>query len=261
MIQTNFLNDCNVRKVVEKKGCFSIVEFERDISVEPSQAISAYFAAKMNIKKRQLVAELNNNGLVVQAGAMQMMVGNINVTTNIKGAGDFFKKAVGSKLTGETAVKPHYHGSGQLILEPTYKHLLLVDLANWNGEMVIEDGLFFACEDTVDMKIVSRNNLSSAALGGQGLFNNSLTGHGVVVLESPVPKEELIVIDLKDDVLKVDGNMAIAWSNSLKFTVEKTTANLVGSVASGEGLVNVFRGTGRVLVAPVQGNITTTSLV
>lgn len=58
-------------------------------------------------------------------------------------------------------------------------------------------------------------------------------------------------ITLQDDVLKVDGNMAIAWSGSLNFTVERSGKSLVGSAASGEGLVNVYRGTGRVLLAPV----------
>ena len=66
-----------------------------------------------------------------------------------------------------------------------------------------------------------------------------------------IPREELITFTLKDDVLKVDGNMAIAWSGSLNFTVERSGKSLVGSAASGEGLVNVYRGTGRVLLAPV----------
>jgi hypothetical protein len=35
--------------------------------------------------------------------------------------------------------------------------------------------------------------------------------------------------------------MAIAWSASLEFTVERTTKTLVGSAASGEGLVNVYQ--------------------
>ena len=58
-------------------------------------------------------------------------------------------------------------------------------------------------------------------------------------------------MELNDDVLKVDGNFAIAWSGSLNFTVERSGKSLVGSAASGEGLVNVYRGTGRVLLAPV----------
>ena len=82
------------------------------------------------------------------------------------------------------------------------------------------------------------------------MFNLCLTGNGVAVLESPVPKDELIEFDIKDDELKIDGNMAIAWSNSLKFTVERSSKSLVGSAISGEGLVNVYRGTGKVLMAP-----------
>ena len=45
--------------------------------------------------------------------------------------------------------------------------------------------------------------------------------------------------------------MAIAWSDTLNFTVEKSTRSLVGSAVAGEGFVNVFRGTGKILMAPV----------
>ena len=96
-----------------------------------------------------------------------------------------------------------------------------------------------------------RSNLSSAVAGGEGLFNLGIQGVGTLCLESPVPKEELIEITLQNDVLKVDGNMAIAWSGTLDFTVERSGKTLIGSAASGEGLVNVYRGTGRVLLAPV----------
>lgn len=50
----------------------------------------------------------------------------------------------------------------------------------------------------------------------------------------------------------------ITWSNSLSFTVERSGKTLVGSAASGEGLVNVFRGSGKVLLAPVDKAITYT---
>ena len=46
--------------------------------------------------------------------------------------------------------------------------------------------------------------------------------------------------------------MAIAWSNSLEFTVEKSTRSLLGSAVAGEGFVNVYRGTGKILMAPVR---------
>lgn len=254
MITSNVLNESEIRKISMKKGCFSIIEYIKDVSVSPAMAQQAYFASKMNLFKRQVVAELNGNGVIIQAGAMQYMMGGLEVATNIKSVGDFAKKLLGSVVTKESAVKPRYHGTGTLVLEPTYKYIFLEDLADWGGSMVIEDGMFLACEDTVAMSVTSRKNLSSAVLGGEGLFNSELKGTGVVVLESNVPQQELIRVDLQNDTLKIDGDMAIAWSNTLNFTVEKTTKTLIGSAASGEGFVNVYRGTGRVLMAPVADN-------
>lgn len=162
-----------------------------------------------------------------------------------------FRKAIRGKATGESAIKPEYTGDGTLVLEPTYKYILLEDVSDWNGSLILEDGLFLACDSNLTHKAVMRSNLSSAVAGGEGLFNLGLSGKGVVALECPCPREELIEINLQDDVLKIDGNMAIAWSGSLNFTVERSGKTLIGSAASGEGLVNVFRGTGRVLMAPV----------
>ena len=254
MFSTNFDNGAGVRKVIPGKGCFSVLEYEKDVSTDPGAAMAAYFASQMNVKKRQVVAKLESSSVIVQSGAMQMLLGDVNVKTDVKGAGDLMKKLIGSKVTGETAIKPRYTGTGAVVLEPTYKYILFEDLADWNGSIVIEDGMFMACEDTVEMKVAARNSISSAVLGGEGLFNTSLVGRGVAALESPVPEEELIEVDLDNDVVKIDGNQAIAWSGSLKFTVEKMTGSFVGSAASGEGFVNVYRGTGRILIAPVRYN-------
>jgi uncharacterized protein (AIM24 family) len=255
MIRTNLFQPTAAHKIIAKKGRYSLLEYERDLSITPEMASRAYFASQMNVRKRQVIAELNNDGgVVIQAGAMQMMIGQMEAATNVRGAGDLVRKLVGSKVTGETAVKPRYVGEGLLVLEPTYRFILFEDLDNWNGSMVIEDGMFLACDDSVQMKVTARSTLSSAVLGNEGLFNTALSGHGVAVLESPVPAEELIVVDLQKDMIRIDGSMAIAWSNTLEFTVERTTNTLIGSAASGEGLVNVYRGTGRLLIAPVAEN-------
>lgn len=233
-------------------GPFRVIEYTRDLSVAPQNAQVAYFCNEMNIRKRQVICTLGASNITLQAGAMQWMLGDVHATTGIKGVGDLFGKAVRGKMTGESAIKPEYTGNGLLVLEPTYKHILLLDVGAWNGSIVIEDGMFMACDAALKHKAVMRSNLSSAVAGNEGLFNLGLQGNGVVCLESNVPKEELVEIELHDDVLKIDGNMAIAWSGSLEFTVERSGKSLIGSAASGEGLVNVYRGSGRVLMAPVQ---------
>lgn len=181
---------------------------------------------------------------------MQWSVGNVNATTGIKGAGDLLTKALRGAVTKESVIKPEYTGSGILVLEPTYKHLILLDTAQWGGSVVLDDGLFLACDSSLKHKTVMRSNISSAVAGNEGLFNLSLNGNGVFCMESFCPKEELIEITLENDVVKIDGNLAIAWSSSLSFTVERSGKTLIGSAASGEGLVNVYRGTGKVLMMP-----------
>ena len=239
-------------KVIDSLGAFSVVEYQRDLSVMPETAMEAFYASQMNVRKRQVVCDVSKSNVTVQAGAMQWMVGNVKATTGIKGVGDLFGKAVRGSVTGESAIKPEYTGDGTLVLEPTYQHILLLDLSEWNGSVVLDDGLFLACESSLKHKAVMRSNLSSAVAGNEGLFNLGIQGNGIVCLESPCPKEELMEVTLDKDVLKVDGNFAIAWSGSLEFTVERSGKSLLGSAASGEGLVNVYRGTGKVLLAPVR---------
>ncbi|MBQ8598990.1 MAG: AIM24 family protein [Oscillospiraceae bacterium] len=250
----NFTNNDDV-KTLCSLGAFTVVEYQRDLSVTPQSAALAYYCNEMNVRKRQVICDVGKANVTVQAGAMQWTVGNVNATTGIKGVGDLFGKAMRGSVTGESAIKPEYTGDGTLVLEPTYKHILLIDVADWNGSIVLDDGLFLACESTLKQKAVMRSNLSSAVAGKEGLFNLSINGSGILCLESACPKEELIEITLENDVLKVDGNMAIAWSGSLDFTVERSGKSLIGSAASGEGLVNVYRGTGKVLLAPVRDGL------
>ncbi len=251
----NFLNNDDI-DIVAEKGPFTVAQYKRDLSVSPATAMNAYFCDEMNIRKRQVICDLSkSSGIVCQSGAMQWTVGNVNATTGVKGAGDFLGKLVKGKVTGESAIKPEYVGDGVLVLEPTYRHIILLDTSAWNGRVVLDDGLFLACDASINQKLVARSNVSSAVLGGEGLFNLALEGMGIAVLECRCPQEELIEIELTDDVLKVDGDFAIAWSDTLNFTVERSGKTLVGSAASGEGFVNVYRGTGKVLLAPVDRTI------
>ena len=241
----------NNRKIISTIN--NVLEYVQDASVSPMNAIDEYFMSKMNVRRRQVVIDISReHSAVIQAGAMQWMGGNVQATSGVKGLGDLFGKAIKGAVTKETAVKPEYIGEGFLVLEPTYKYIILQDVSKWGSVgMTIEDGMFLACDANVKRNIVARKTLSSAVLGGEGLFNMSLQGNGAVALESNVPEDELIEIELENDELKIDGNLAVCWSSNLDFTVERTTKTLVGSAVSGEGLVNVYRGSGRVLMSPV----------
>ena len=78
--------------------------------------------------------------------------------------------------------------------------------------------MFLACDGRVKTKLTARKSISSAVLGGEGFFNLSLVGRGAVALESNVPEDELIEVELENDELKIDGNLAVCWSSNLDFT-------------------------------------------
>lgn len=246
----NFLDNDDIR-VADKKGNIRIIEYMTDLSVNPNTCVTQYYAARMNVRKRQTLIELQDDEYITSAGAMQWTLGNVQSVADVKGVGDFLGKAIKGSVTKESAVKPKYKGTGMLMLEPTYKHLLIEDLSTWGSGMVLDDGMFLACQSSVKYDVVMRSNLSSAVLGNQGLFSLKLSGNGLAVLESPVPREELIEIELQNDVIRIDGNFAVAWSDTLEFTVEKSGKSLLGSAVSAEGFVNVYRGTGKILMAPV----------
>jgi hypothetical protein len=89
----NFFNNDDVR-MKESMGAFSIIEYQRDLSVMPENAMTAYYASQMNVRKRQVVCDVAKSNVTVQAGAMQWMVGDVKATTGLKGVGDLFSKAV-----------------------------------------------------------------------------------------------------------------------------------------------------------------------
>ncbi|WP_017811108.1 MULTISPECIES: AIM24 family protein [Paenibacillus] len=246
----NNLTDNSNTVIKEKLGSFTVLEYIKDLSTTSvMDATAQYYMSHSNMHRKQLMIELNNSEIMMKAGAMQYTVGRMEMTTGIKDAGGAVRSFFGGAASGTGAIKPLYKGTGTILLEPTYKYIWLIDVDN--DEVVIEDGLFLACETSLRIGVTARSNLSSAVLGGEGLFNMSASGKGVIALEAPIPSEEAVVVELQNDELKVDGNFAMMWSNSLNFTVERSGKTRLGSAASGEGLVNVYRGTGMVWLAPL----------
>lgn len=243
----NLFDNKNIR-CTHEMGPVRILEHILDFNMSHAPD-KAYFRSKMNIHKRQALITLNDSSFITSAGAMQWTLGEVAMSADVKGVGDFVGKLFAGQVTKQTPVKPKYEGRGYLMLEPTYMYLFPIQVEEW-GAVTLEDGLFLGCEGTVQQSLESRKNLSSL-LGGEGLFNLCLSGDGVALLQSPVPYETMVEVKLQNDEIRIDGNMAIAWSSSLSFTVERSSKSLMALATSGEGFVNVYRGTGKVLMALV----------
>lgn len=226
-----------------------ILEYQRLMGCRNQyQAPSMYFMEKQNIKVRQAVIYIENDCVKIEPGAMSYFQGNLEMVSGVT-VGNALGRMLSGAVTGERTARPEYRGTGMLVLEPTFRHLICLELAK--GERVIVDkGMFYAAQGSVSVEPVMQRNLSSAALGGEGLFQIAMDGPGLCLMECAVPMSEIDIIELNNDTLKVDGNFAVLRTGSIDFTVERSAKTLVGSAVSGEGLVNVYRGTGQVWLAP-----------
>ena len=216
-------------------------------STNTSAAMDLYFMEKQNMRARQVAVYINNDMVTVEPGAMSYFQGNLEMVSGVN-AGNALGRLFSGAVTGEAMAQPEYRGTGMLVLEPSFNHFLVLQLDR--EEIIVDKGMFYCAQGGVTVKAVAQRNISSALAGGEGLFQISLSGSGLVVLECPVPSCEIDIIELNNDVLRVDGNFAVLRSASLQFTVERSAKSLLGSAVSGEGLVNVYRGTGSVWLAP-----------
>lgn len=211
-------------------------------------AQEVYFMSQQNIRARQIAIYLNDDVVTIQPGAMSYFQGNIEMVSGVT-AGNLLGRVFSGALTGEAVAQPEYKGTGMVVLEPSFRHYFLIELEP-GQEAIVDKGMFYCAQGSVKFKPILQKNVSSALLGGEGLFQISLTGPGIIVLECAVPINEIDIIELDNDTLKVDGNFAVLRFGNISFTVERSAKTLLGSAVSGEGLVNVFRGTGTVWLAP-----------
>lgn len=244
----NITNSLNLLCEMESERVkFQVLEYEElKGSSELSSAFMLSYMRSAGIRLRQVKIVLMDSSAYVEQGALSFLRGNIDISSDTGGPAGLVGKLFSSNLTGETLIKPLFSGRGEVMLEPSFNHYVLIELKS-GEEVFIDDRMFFAAEGSVKMGTKMVKSISGAVLGGgEKLFQTSLKGPGLVCLEVPVPEEEIFKYRLKDDALKVDGSYAILRTGNIEFTVEKASASLIGSAFSGEGFLQVYRGTGEV---------------
>jgi uncharacterized protein (AIM24 family) len=236
---------------MECESKFQILEYENlEGATDVETAFGINIIRQSGIKLKQIRIILDDSSVKLEPSCLSYMKGNIEIKNKSGGLLGFGKKIISSKLTGETAFKPTYSGTGEIFLEPSFGHFALIELED--DEIIVSDDMFYACEEGVEINAAMQKNISSAFLGNEGLYQTRIEGNGIVALKVPVPESEIFKCILIKDTLKVDGNFAILRTGNIEFSVEKSSKSIVGTVLSGEGMVNVYRGTGEVWLAPTK---------
>lgn len=250
-ISLNIENKMKMLSSMRNDSVFQILEYDNlEGATQVNTAIALKYMKESGMKLRQARIILDDSAVKVEAGALSYMKGNVEIRSDISGVLAFGKKFLGSKLTGESTVKPIIQGKGEVFLEPSFGHYGLIELED--EEIILDDGVFYACEDSVKVSIKAQKTASALVLGNEGVFQTKLSGSGIVLLELPVPESEIFRCKMYEDTLKVDGNFAILRTANIEFSVEKSGDSLIGSALNGEGLLNVYRGTGEVWLVPTK---------
>lgn len=245
----NMKNMLTMISEMKNESTFQVLEYDNlQGAMDLNTALQINLMKESSIRLKQIRIILEDSAVKIESGALNYMKGNVEIVTKTGGIIGLSKKFFSSKVTGETMFKPILRGTGEVFLESSFGHFTLIELED--EEIVIDDGLFYACEEGIEVEPIMQKSVSSMLFGKEGFYQTKLSGSGIVVLEVPVPEKEILRCKLFRDVLKVDGNFAILRSGNIEFTVEKSGTTLVGTALNGEGLLNVYRGTGEVWLVP-----------
>lgn len=196
-------------------------------------------------------ATLYGGGVLLEPGAIQYSVGEIQASVQQQIKGNFLTRAIASASIGESAFATRLQGYGRVRTEPGHRHFLLAESrGSAQDAMLLDDRAFYLAQDTMQLGVHTHSSMGGL-FGGNGLRQPKLTGRGIFALESPVPADEVEVIELSGgNALSVDGDMMLMYSASLKVELRPMVRGLRSAARSGEGWVYVLTGEGTVYLTP-----------
>ena len=181
-------NTLNMLSEMENESTFQVLQYgSLGGGTDLKSAMAIKYLRDSSVTLKQVRVILKDSAIKLQVGALSYMKGNIAIKNNIGGPVGFGKKLFAKKVTGESIIKPTFEGTGEVYLEPSFEHFTLIEL--FDEEIILDDGLFYACEEDVEVTIGMKKSVSSIVFGESGLFEVKLKGTGIVVLKIPVRRK------------------------------------------------------------------------
>jgi uncharacterized protein (AIM24 family) len=147
-------------------------------------------------------------------------------------------------FTSEARVRPHYEGTGTILLQPSLGGYHLLDVGR--GERwILEPGVYWSSAGGVELGLY-RARFWPRPWAGDGFFafKTTLKGEGRVAINAPGPVE---TVEVRDGELRVQGRLVLGRTEGLRFTSE-LAAPFPRNWLAGQKRLRVFSGTGRALV-------------
>jgi uncharacterized protein (TIGR00266 family) len=175
---------------------------------------------------------------------------DLNAKLNAKGSGGLGKlvaAAARSVVSGESIFVTEVVSNvpnGEIAIAPSTPGTI-VQLDVGVNQYRLNDSTFLAMEGTVSYSMESQR-FGKALFGGQGgFFVMSTEGQGKLLVNAFGSIKEIQLNNANG--FAIDNGHVVAWDRNLDYDIQ-LQSGLFGSVGTGEGVINVFRGTGKLLI-------------
>lgn len=176
-----------------------------------------------------------------ESGAMASMSPSVEMQSQSGGLGKMF----GRILSGESAFQTMFtatHGPGEVVLAPKTPgevRALTLQGKAW----MITSGAYLASDPSVELGTAA--NMKNF-FGGEGVFMVRASGAGTVLVNSFGAIREIELQAGQSYI--IDTGHLVAFEDGMGYQLQKAAKSLLGSFTSGEGIVAVMSGPGRVLM-------------
>ena len=178
--------------------------------------------------------------IIAQAGAMASMDGNITIETQFSGG--LIPALLKTYLGGESMFINTFTNKSNKPQEVVLTQSMIGDITRIelnNRELCLQPGAYIAHAGNISLNVHWAGFASFFA--GEGLFKLKVGGNGILFIGA---YGGLSKRQVTNDFI-VDSGHLLAYDPSLKMNI-KRAGGLLGSVTSGEGLVNRITGNGEI---------------
>jgi uncharacterized protein (TIGR00266 family) len=190
-------------------------------------------------------------GCRISSGSMVYHSDGVTLQAHLNGKGSGLGKLVGamarSAVSGESVFITEVFCNapwGEVAIAPSIPGSILA-LQVGAKQYCLNDYTFLAMENSVSYSM-KRQNIGKALFSHSGgLFVMHTQGNGQMLINSFGTVKEITLENARN--FAVDNGHVVAWESSLDYEI-KFQSGFFGSIGTGEGLVNVFNGTGKLLI-------------
>lgn len=208
---------------IDTEGSFPLVyvDLNRDEEIQMERGAMVYHNGKIDLQGKMNSGGSKGIGGIIKAVGRSMVSGESMFISTARGLEDGAMVALAPSNIGRVK-----------------------EIEVGNTQWRLNDGAFVASDSGVNYKMVRQSVGKAIFAGTGGLFVMETNGEGTMLVSG---NGDLIEIELDGSTnYQIDNFHVVAWEASLSYNI-KVASGMFG-FKSGEGLVNEFNGSGKVII-------------